>query len=67
MARDEKLRALNVIGVDDVNKKLDIEVNNALDPVDQDLADLRASLDRQVQRNNQLTVRDNDEVIKVSK
>jgi len=67
VARDEKLRALNVIGVDDVNKKLDIEVNNALDPVDQDLADLRASLDRQVQRNNQLTVRDNDEVIKVSK
>jgi len=57
MARDEKQRALNVVGVADVNKKLDLEASKALDPVDQDLADLRSALDRQTQRNEQLQVK----------
>jgi len=56
VAMDEKQRALNVIGVEDVNRKLDIEVDKALDPVDQDLNDLRSTLDRHLQRNNNLKV-----------
>jgi len=45
-----------VIGVEDVNKKLDVEVNAALEPVDQQLNDVRSKLDAQIQRNNQLKV-----------
>lgn len=56
MARDEKHRALCVIGVEDINKKLDTEVNRALDPVDSELSELRATLDGQLQRNSQLKV-----------
>jgi len=56
VARDEKQRALSVIGVEDINKKLDSEVNRALDPVDNELSDLRATLDGQLQRNSQLKV-----------
>ena len=56
VARDEKQRALRVIGVDDVSRKLDIEVNRALDPVYQDLGDTQSALDRQLHRNNQLRV-----------
>ena len=56
MAWDEKQKALQVIGVDDVNRKLDTEVNRALDPVDRDLGDLRSTLDSQLQRNRQLKV-----------
>jgi len=56
MARDEKLRALRVIGVEDVNRKLDVEVNVALEPIDQHLSDLRSTLDAQIQRNNRLKV-----------
>jgi len=54
LVRDEKQRALRVIGVDDINRKLDAEVNSALDPVDQDLSNERSTLDSQLQRNNQL-------------
>ena len=56
MARDEKLRALRVIGVEDINRKLDVEVNVALEPIDQQLSDLRSTLDAQIQRNNRLKV-----------
>jgi len=56
MSRDEKQRALQVIGVEDVNRKLDIAVNEALDPVDHHLTDLRSALDSQQQRNNRLQV-----------
>jgi len=45
-----------VIGVEDINKKLDTEVNKALDPVDNELSDLRGTLDGQLQRNAQLKV-----------
>ena len=56
MARDEKQRALRVIGVQDVNKKLDVEVNAALEPVDQQLSDVRSALDTEIRRINQLKV-----------
>jgi len=56
MARDEKQRALRVIGVEDVNKKLDVEVNVALKPVEQQLDEVRSTLDSQIKRNNQLKV-----------
>jgi len=58
MSRDDKQRALRVIGVEDVNRKLDIAVNEALDPVDHDLTDLRSAVHSQQQRNNQLHVRE---------
>jgi len=45
-----------VIGVEDVNKKLDVEVNAALEPVDQELSEVRSTLDSQIQRNSKLKV-----------
>ena len=45
-----------MIGVEDVNKKLDVEVNAALEPVDQELSEVRSTLDSQIQRNSKLKV-----------
>jgi len=59
-AKDEKHRALLVIGCEDVNRKLDIEVNKALDPVDIELTDLRTALDAQLRRNRKLKVHHGD-------
>jgi len=56
VAREEKQRALRVVGVRDINKRLDLATNNALDPVDNDLGDLRSTLDRHQQNNVQLMV-----------
>jgi len=56
LARQEKKRTLQVIGVDDINRKLDVEVNTALEPVDRQLSQLKSTLDSQTLRNQQLKV-----------